>query len=629
MKLLKQLCMPICGAIILGSMFMPVDVMAQPTPAPTAPTPPAVGTTPPTGETPPAVPAIPPAVTTAAPGQPAPPVAATPPAVAPQAGPGTPVAPAATMALATPPVNSASWQAIEPVRQAIARRDYTAAQQALEQAKQSIPNDPAITVYENLIRTGMMQSATGRNDSVVRTPMPGVTPLPVVATPTVTPEPTPVPTPVPTFDESASSGGAAGGLVTQAQNLMKNDTIKYAVYGVGALIVLLILWLLFRKKKQPESDQSEAETPVPGTLSAVGGLDSMNTDFSSGFDPNAGSTDFGLGSAETDLSGGGAAGSDAAPDFTTFGLDDDEEEKPAKPTFTPRPAVEEDEGPLSLSDDDEPTAIISEPLAPTEPVEPQEPVAPAEPTGGVTFESLGLEPPSEPEPAPGPANIAPSSSAPVSSDGEVNLDDIFGSQGFPGSQGQQESPATPPPSDEDSNSQTMPTFVSKPDSENPEDSVEIPGKGQRQSSEESGDQTISFDELFGGNTPASTPAVNAESPAPEPTPESEAPGTTGEPSIEDALAATLGAMQAQDPDAAEAPPAAAAADVGTGETLDERTERMFSDQMKKAHQAMESKDWRQAVHVLSIASALQPDNEEAKQMLRDARAEKRKAEESV
>jgi DNA polymerase III delta prime subunit len=56
---------------------------------------------------------------------------------------------------------------------------------------------------------------------------------------------------------------------------------------------------------------------------------------------------------------------------------------------------------------------------------------------------------------------------------------------------------------------------------------------------------------------------------------------------------------------------------------------MFSDQLDKARAAVAEKNWRQAVHFLSIASALHPEHEEAKQMLKDARAEKRKSEESV
>lgn len=162
-----------------------------------------------------------------------------------------------------------------------------------------------------------------------------------------------------------------------------------------------------------------------------------------------------------------------------------------------------------------------------------------------------------------------------------------------------------------------------------------PGNQRPKPDEGSDTQSISFEELFGSPDESSiTAPVAPESElpalAPEPEPESPPAQPASEDSVEDALAAALSAMAAESPDAApaEAAPNDEAPALST-ESLDDRTERMFGDQMEKARRAVAEKNWRQAVHVLSIASALHPENEEAKQMLKDARAEKRKSEESV
>ena len=53
---------------------------------------------------------------------------------------------------------------------------------------------------------------------------------------------------------------------------------------------------------------------------------------------------------------------------------------------------------------------------------------------------------------------------------------------------------------------------------------------------------------------------------------------------------------------------------------------MFREQMDRAHKAVREKNWRQAVHYLSIAAAIHPDNADVREQLRVARAEKRKDE---
>lgn len=58
--------------------------------------------------------------------------------------------------------------------------------------------------------------------------------------------------------------------------------------------------------------------------------------------------------------------------------------------------------------------------------------------------------------------------------------------------------------------------------------------------------------------------------------------------------------------------------------LDERSEKMFREQFDRGNKALADKDWKQAVHYLSIAAAISPDNEQVRSLLRQAREEKRR-----
>ncbi|MCX7717699.1 MAG: hypothetical protein N2111_04750 [Candidatus Sumerlaeaceae bacterium] len=60
--------------------------------------------------------------------------------------------------------------------------------------------------------------------------------------------------------------------------------------------------------------------------------------------------------------------------------------------------------------------------------------------------------------------------------------------------------------------------------------------------------------------------------------------------------------------------------------VDERSERMFRDQCARAKEAMAKKNYKQAVHYLSIAAAIHPEDEEVRGLLREAREAKRKQE---
>ncbi|MGC8740164.1 MAG: hypothetical protein ACP5UB_01760 [Candidatus Sumerlaeaceae bacterium] len=62
---------------------------------------------------------------------------------------------------------------------------------------------------------------------------------------------------------------------------------------------------------------------------------------------------------------------------------------------------------------------------------------------------------------------------------------------------------------------------------------------------------------------------------------------------------------------------------GKPKELDERSERMFQEQYQRGLRALEEQNYKQAVHFLSIAAAIHPENEEVRQKLRLAREKKR------
>lgn len=519
---------------------------------------------------------------------------ATPASFTPQpGGPGyaTPVMPATAA-----PSSDMRQQAFDPVRQAIAARNFTAAAQALQNVRQQFPNDPAIVTFESAIRNGLAQGQAGA-PPLIRTPAAGVTPLPQVQP---TPEPTPAATPAPAEAPEDDSSAAVSSDTGIPASMKDQPAIMYGAAAVLALAIIGGLIYFFRRKRAtPPAAPSiyDDETPPPGSLPAVS---PDQLDFSAGLDPLAppapadlSAPDFSPAPASAEFptadftafpdtsAGAGATG------FTSFGLDEDEEDEEAhRPAMPQRPAPAPDaDVPLNLFGDDEPTVAMPAP-----------PASPASEDVSLDFSDETVQLPAAPPPP-------PSRTAPEYTEGPVNLDDIFGA------------PSSAPA--DDASDHTMPTFVSTPHVD-PEENVEIPNQNMRPEPAADSDVSISFDQLFGntGSAPKAPP------PPPPPQPASDM-------SIEDALAATLGAMQAQNPDDAPAPAAPQLDEAPASDNLDERTERMFADQMEKARAAMAEQDWRQAIHVLSIASALHPENDEARQMLRQAREERRKAEEGA
>jgi Flp pilus assembly protein TadD len=82
---------------------------------------------------------------------------------------------------------------------------------------------------------------------------------------------------------------------------------------------------------------------------------------------------------------------------------------------------------------------------------------------------------------------------------------------------------------------------------------------------------------------------------------------------------TKGAAEAATPDASQ---------IFQQKKLDERSERMFREQWERGLRAFEEGNYKQAVHFLSIAAAIHPENQEIREKLREARERKRQQDEA-
>ena len=63
-----------------------------------------------------------------------------------------------------------------------------------------------------------------------------------------------------------------------------------------------------------------------------------------------------------------------------------------------------------------------------------------------------------------------------------------------------------------------------------------------------------------------------------------------------------------------------------GQKIEDRNENLFKDQFKRGREAYEARDWKKAVHYLTVAAAIKPDHKILKDMLVISRQEKRKTE---
>ena len=248
-------------------------------------------------------------------------------------------------------------------------------------------------------------------------------------------------------------------------------------------------------------------------------------------------------------------------------------------------------------------------LAP-EPVSPPQPKAPAaNPSGAISLEELTLASP----PKAMPAQAAPSK--PISGDGAIDLQQVlFGKS--------PEAPTVEPSS---------PTTAA-PESPAPaERSIELPSLDNLPPAPAA--KTPSQEDTYGayGDTFHSQDTVglgSSTSTGLQGSDDARIEGTVGfsggsKPPLE--IDPALASTKTSTPQSPNTDNYYAASSSG-GSQLDERSEKMFREQYDRAQKAMNDRNWRQAVHYLSIAAAIHPDNEQVREQLKEARTQKRKNE---
>lgn len=496
---------------------------------------------------------------------------------------------------------------IQPVRDAMGTGNYDLAKQKLEEVKRSNPANPLIPNYTSILerRTG---NQSGPSVSPLRTPRANVTPFPsnepaesVLAAPAEV-------TPAPAIAVSPTDAAATDLASSEDKSFLETQNGKYALYGGGGLLLLIIAGLLLKKRKGNEVyedlDTSEPYTPVSESYNVdpLAADPAFASEFpeaqesTSNYDPTASLSGddsiFQLDSSPAIESVPPAATISSDSDnidltglggFTAFGSDDEESvsEAPKKP-FTHFPETED-------SSNDTVSIAPSTPSAPPAPQETSDDT--------VSFEALGInfggsEEPVKEEPIP-PTPTSASPAADNSASDTVNIDDLLSSM-----------------------------FKSVDTKSEPEETVVIPpspAPSQPAPAEEK--SADPFASLFAG----------MDAPSETPTPSSPEPAKPAAKSLDELMAETIGIpMEAPTP-ASPAPVAENTAHLTppATESIDERSARMFNEQMVKARTAVEEKNWKQAVHFLSIAAALQPGDEEAQSLLKQARHEKKLSEESV
>lgn len=503
--------------------------------------------------------------------------------------------------LATPTI--VQEKEIVPIREAIGSGNYTEAKEKLEALKKSSPDNPLIKNYENRLQGRSGSQISEEVKSPLRTPRPDVTPFipsePVEPTPTPFVPPTPVPdgAATPTNTEDSSSEG-----------FLQSKNGKYALYGGGGLLALAIAAFLLKKRKQndvyEDLDTSEPYTPVTEDYHV---------------DPLAGEeTVYSQEHEETAF--GTSSDAPASAEDSIFQFD-------SSPAVTPVTTTVEDDNNISIDDftafssskEDDNNPISSEKKFTHFPEQNDETVSigntevniPAEEEtiavdspDTVSFESLGFnfggtseeKPAVQPEPI---VEVPPSPEPtvePSAGTDTVNIDDLLSSM-FKSVESKPEPVVEPSPTPEPIETPTLNL-----------DSITIPNVSPTPEQKAAKDDP--FAALFAG--------MDTTSPAPsvEPTP----PPTSSSKSIDDLMAETLGVGAITKNESPAPKPS---------ESLDERSERMFNEQVTKARTAMEEKNWKQAVHFLSIAAALHPTDSEAQEMLKTARLQKKLSEESV
>lgn len=494
-------------------------------------------------------------------------------------------------------------ETIQAMREGIINNDLPAAKAAIERMEQIDPSHPSLSVYRSMLERKMSAGQSGPTTSRVVTPVP---------TPRPTPSPTPVATPRPAAPPSRSAargpnwmliGGAAAGLV---------------------VVLGLLVAVLRRRKTAPvpapaAEPQPRQARPEPPPVDLLFDGEAEETPAAPEEGPTTTQPAVGRSVAEQFASsvGPGTASNLLSPGFDipdTLSVTS----KPKTPSsIQDLPTVFEAPDLPPATGDAPAPAGDSRPLpatvsAPPPPPPPMDEV--------VTFESIGL-PTADDLPPPAPA-APPSISAiaiPDASDqlshardetiavppgarppqpvidpmgASITLDDIMSTQQQVGGVPEQK-PATPA----DGSARGIASLSLDDDLAETKTGLSTPPP------------VLADETLHGMDTIALNPPGSQVPPA----------------SMDETLPLTGSPVAPAPPSPADSVYVSSPAP-GTGGSADERSEKMFREQYEKGLKAVGDRDWRQAVHYLSIAAAIHPDDEEVRTHLRNAREEKKRAE---
>lgn|GEM_PF-6518946 len=504
----------------------------------------------------------------------------------------------------SPPAATArggSDAAVQEMRQAAGNDDIEALAQAIQKLEALNPSYPSLSVYRSILenkRNSLNTSGTvaGATASRVVTPRP---------TPRRTPEPTPVVTaetkPAPPPPSSYRSTDSAW--------------TRYLIPAAIAVAVLMLLAMavkMFRRKKTTATATATAAMAPPAPLPPP--IDLL-------FDPSKNDaleqTVIPPTVDEKPLV------EDVAQQFAFNVL-------PSSGAITPPPAFDiPDDVPSETSRtpssfDDLPTVIETPGMIDEQKPQGGQQSAPlssvpqADDNDFVSFQALGLHPhgtehedvsssqpprlnsidlPSEPEDF----SSARDETIAISPDnmmGSITLDDIFETQNETS-----DKPPQPVPSDRDQSASGIPTM-------------------------NLGDDEMSETIPFNASTPP--PTTTPLAPLDEETLHGMDTLMINPPETPDSSPALDETIPFDMPAAVEPPPMPAGDNFyhsgGAPGTPDERSEKMFREQLDKGLKAVGDRDWRQAVHYLSIAAAIHPEDEAVRNHLRNARDEKKRSE---
>lgn len=556
--------------------------------------------------------------------------------------------------------------ALTGIREALARQDYDSARNLVQEAEKIDAQSPQLQLYRNLLDR-KLREATRDNTNVVRTPRPGFAPLEIKETPWTRPTPeTAAATPdtKPATETTAAETSAA-------QDAIPAGLIAIAVAGVLALAAAA--WFLLKRRKGTGSSaplEPAARAIAPVGMAGAGismpaapaapapPLMFQDVEDEPGAPPPPpppGHLSHELEAVEDDAQPEDHSefarniaqnletmpqSAPAAPAFNLFGndLQQHNSDEPVTGYLDNAPTLSDNaptlfenqptlvDGMPTLVDGQDNSGRVDKsifaappkmPMAP--PADQPKPKEPEPPSSAafsdtVSFDDLGInltpaEPPVDKPAAPkalgadnqptGEATIAaphtpPTIAKPVSMEGAIDLQKLFG----------------------DSPSHNAP--AAQPDSEpsapKPPEGIILPGAGASSSQP----STPKQEDTYGGaeDTFHSQDTISLGASA------------TNIPSLGD-----LGPRHATpSPDMASTKTMAGTNEGAYGVTpppgtpLDERSERMFREQYERARKAVHDKNWRQAVHYLSIAAAIHPENEEVREQLKQARNEKRRTE---